>query len=111
MGRWVGRIRDRERRGWMFPGPPWARFSETRSGEPGGPAVSTRTYRTPWARGPRAPLRRNQGVPLPLETPLYLHRAALSQARARRRAVTRIVAWSVAATLLGLAVGLLAFAG
>lgn len=85
MGRWIESVRERQPRDWMLPG---AMPTEEGAGSPDAPvatATEERRYRTPWARGPRAPLRRNQGVPAPLETPLYLHRAELERARARRR--------------------------
>jgi len=46
--------------------------------------VERRTSR--WSQGLR-PLRRSEGVPAPLETPDFLHRAELSSARARNRAL------------------------
>lgn len=51
---------------------------------------------------PRAPLRRQVGVPAPLETPLFVHSAALSrlelERRRQRRALAAVLAASVAAS-------------
>ena len=102
MGRWIDIIREREPRDWMVPGvgpddPPGG------SDTPGGVATRApqRTYRTPWARGPRAPLRRNQGVPAPLETPVYLHLRELRRARKDRPVqLGALVGWTVAAVTL-----------
>ena len=49
--------------------------------------------RTPWAGRPRGPLRRNEGVPEPLETPLFLHRTELARVRARRNEGRATVLW------------------
>ena len=50
-----------------------------------GTATATAPRRSPgWAGQQPAPLRRNHGVPAPLETPLFVHEAAVQQARRRR---------------------------
>lgn len=87
MGRWVDISRARVPRDWMLPqsgdepldSDRLVRYAET--------AVQTeeRRYRTPWARGPRGPLRRNVGVPVPFETPLFLFQGDLDRLRQRRR--------------------------
>lgn len=98
MGRWIDMIRERQPRDWMLPETPPAPVSEPAAeGDGVQVAARERGYRTPWARGPRAPLRRNQGVPAPLETPLYLHHAELARMRARRRDPWAVVAWGLAA--------------
>lgn len=102
MGRWIDIIRAREPRDWMVPG---TVPDDPRSGSDAPTGVTTaapeRTYRTPWARGPRAPLRRNQGVPAPLETPVYLHRCELQRARSQRPVqLGALVGWTVAAVTL-----------
>ena len=53
-----------------------------------------------WARGIR-PLRRSEGVPGPLETPGFVHRAALDTVRSRNRALaTTLVVLVGAASIL-----------
>lgn len=103
MGRWSDRGREHQPRDWMVPDAFPREPTELSGG--GGVGVETgsaeRRYRTPWARGPRAPLRRNQGVPAPLETPLYLHHAELARVRARHRDPWAVVAWALAAAGVG----------
>lgn len=92
MGRWIESVRERQPRDWMLPGVTPAEEGLDTPDAPVATATEESRYRTPWARGPRAPLRRNHGVPAPLETPLYLHRAELGRARARRRTSALAVA-------------------
>ncbi|MDT8341724.1 MAG: hypothetical protein RQ751_09455 [Longimicrobiales bacterium] len=98
MGRWHER-RERRHRAWMVPGGE-ANASDGDNAAPHPGVDTTRVYRTPWARGPRAPLRRCQGVPDPVETPLYLHRTELARVRLRRRRALAVVGVIVAATLV-----------
>lgn len=62
-----------------------------------------------WARGTRRPLRRNEGVPVPLETPVYLHRQELERGRARRRRLLVPLLWFLAAAAVTALVGRLLF--
>lgn len=100
MGRWIDKGREQQRKDWMVPeGPAFAGGEEQpEDADAGVRTVSgERRYRTPWARGPRAPLRRNQGVPAPLETPLYLHREELSRVRSHGRDPWAVLGWTLAA--------------
>lgn len=81
MGRW----RDPAPRDWMQPGRNDRTGQNQRSQTQGGTMeVERRTSR--WSQGVR-PLRRSEGVPSPLETPDFLHRAELYSVRARNRAL------------------------
>ncbi|UCC25607.1 MAG: hypothetical protein JSU98_00660 [Gemmatimonadales bacterium] len=86
MGRWVDISRVRVRRDWMLPPTGDSPLESDRLVQYAESAVQTaeRRYRTPWARGPRGPLRRNEGVPIPLETPVFLFQEELDRLRERR---------------------------
>lgn len=84
--------------------------SAARPDEPGAPALAgagsgvvVLTPPSSSAVRPRGPLRRQVGVPEPLETPLFVHRAALTrleiERRRQRRALLAVVASSVAASV------------
>ena len=107
MGRWTDISRDRLPRHWMLmESVDLSMLGET----PEAPSlpdimrVLERVHRAPWTRGPRAPLRRNQGVPVPLETPLFLHRAELDRMRQRRRAAHQLLLWLTGSAALAAAV-------
>lgn len=88
MGRWADISGERFPRDWMLPDPGDSPVDPDLllygvGTQP--PATDHRKRRPTWARSARGPLRRNEGVPTPVETPLYLHRQELTRIRARRR--------------------------
>jgi len=121
MGRWSTRSHKQEFRDWMMerpssPGTRRRETSEPAGGESGSPdstiscsaAGESTTRREAGVvvldacrqrvRGrARAPLRRHTGVPGPLETPLFVHRAALVRAQAERSRQRRTLALVVGA--------------
>ena len=77
MGRWVDISRVRVPRDWMLPNPEEFSLDSDRVTQYEQEPVQTaeRPRRARWSRGRRGPLRRNEGVPDPLETPGFLLRA------------------------------------
>ena len=104
MGRWTDISRDRLPKHWMLMESVDLSMLGEAHDAPSLPdimRVLERVHRTPWARGPRAPLRRNQGVPEPLETPIFLHREELTRCREQRRQVNSVLLWVLAAAAIG----------
>ena len=100
MGRWTDISRERLPKHWMRMESVDLSLLGEGPETPSAPdimRVLEQVHRSPWARGPRGPLRRNQGVPEPLETPLFLHAAELARVRARRREARTTVLWLVLA--------------
>ena len=64
---------------------PSGRLPEPTDGEAGEGSLAVETEGgRGWARGPR-PLRRREGVPGSLETPVFIHARELARTRAQRR--------------------------
>lgn len=104
MARWIGIARGAGHREWMrgtVPQGPQGPTGPAGSNSPGLDLAIGVTSRSTsrWARGPH-PLRRREGVPTPLETPEFLHRAELSRVRARQFGLLRSLAG-----FMGLAAG------
>lgn len=109
MGRWTSHFRDQQPRGWMIPGHhaggPVSAAGDAAAAGPSGARGGVVVLEPPEAAAvrPRGPLRRQVGVPAPLETPLFVHRAALSrlelERRRQRRTLAAVIGASVAASV------------